>query len=412
MSTEFTEWKEYFIYQVGKVVTGYTPSKHNLDCKGNIPFISPSDINGNKNIKSSARSISELALHKNREIPKNSVLVTCIGSIGKVSITNKRSATNQQINSIICNDGFYHEYIYYSVLNISNYLVKISNITTLPIINKTDFENLKLTLPNFSDQKKISKILSSVDLMIELIEQKIEKLEILKKGIMFDLLTKGIGHTNFKDSPILSIPEEWSIKRLKDISIKLIDGDRGHHYPSQEELKKNGHCLFLNATNVTKSGFNFKNFEYISKVKDSLLSKGKIRLNDIVITTRGTVGNIAFYSNKIGLKNMRINSGMVIIRSDDKELINEFLYHSLQSFYFEFNYKKFASGSAQPQLPIKDLENFMVPIPQMSEQLKIIKIANKISNKILLANVLLDKYQNLKKALMQDLLMGKSGIKF
>ena len=412
MSTEFTEWKEYFIYQVGKVVTGYTPSKHNLDCKGNIPFISPSDINGNKNIKSSARSISELALHKNREIPKNSVLVTCIGSIGKVSITNKRSATNQQINSIICNDGFYHEYIYYSVLSISNYLVKISNITTLPIINKTDFENLKLTLPNFSDQKKISKILSSVDLMIELIEQKIEKLEILKKGIMFDLLTKGIGHTNFKDSPILSIPEEWSIKRLKDISIKLIDGDRGHHYPSQEELKKNGHCLFLNATNVTKSGFNFKNFEYISKVKDSLLSKGKIRLNDIVITTRGTVGNIAFYSNKIGLKNMRINSGMVIIRSDDKELINEFLYHSLQSFYFEFNYKKFASGSAQPQLPIKDLENFMVPIPQMSEQLKIIKIANKISNKILLANVQLDKYQNLKKALMQDLLMGKSGIKF
>ena len=96
----------------------------------------------------------------------------------------------------------------------------------------------------------------------------------------------------------------------------------------------------------------------------------------------------------------------------DKELINEFLYHSLQSFYFEFNYKKFASGSAQPQLPIKDLENFMVPIPQMSEQLKIIKIANKISNKILLANVQLDKYQNLKKALMQDLLMGKSGIKF
>ena len=75
MSTEFTEWKEYFIYQVGKVVTGYTPSKHNLDCKGNIPFISPSDINGNKNIKSSARSISELALHKNREIPKNSALV-------------------------------------------------------------------------------------------------------------------------------------------------------------------------------------------------------------------------------------------------------------------------------------------------------------------------------------------------
>ncbi|WP_397601574.1 restriction endonuclease subunit S [Silvanigrella sp.] len=169
--------------------------------------------------------------------------------------------------------------------------------------------------------------------------------------------------------------------------------------------------LFLNATNVTKSGFNFKNVEYISKIKDSVLSKGKIRLKDIVITTRGTVGNIAYYSNKIGLKNMRINSGMVIIRSDDKELLNEFLYHSLQSFYFDFNYNKFASGSAQPQLPIKDLGNFMVPIPKINEQLKIIKVANQISNKILLSNVQLEKYKNLKKALMQDLLTGKVKLK-
>jgi restriction endonuclease S subunit len=66
-------------------------------------------------------------------------------------------ATNQQINSIICNDGFSHEYIYYSILNIQNHLTKMSNVTTLPIINKTDFENLKLTLPSLSNQKKSQK---------------------------------------------------------------------------------------------------------------------------------------------------------------------------------------------------------------------------------------------------------------
>jgi type I restriction enzyme S subunit len=78
--------------------------------------------------------------------------------------------------------------------------------------------------------------------------------------------------------------------------IEVIDGDRGKKYPHQNELLNNGFCVFLSASNVTVSGFKFDSVVYITKEKDEQLRNGKLSRNDIVITTRGTVGNVAFSS--------------------------------------------------------------------------------------------------------------------
>ncbi len=95
---------------------------------------------------------------------------------------------------------------------------------------------------------------------------------------------------------------------------EIIDGDRGKNYPTQEDFTESGHCLFLNAKNVTATGFQFDSCMFISEEKDSCLRKGKLIRGDVVLTTRGTVGNIAFYDSCVPFDHMRINSGMVILR--------------------------------------------------------------------------------------------------
>ena len=130
----------------------------------------------------------------------------------------------------------------------------------------------------------------------------------------------------------------------------MIDGDCGKNYPKQEEFLDEGYCLFLNAKNVTDKGFNFETKMFISKEKDEILKKGKLQRGDVVLTTRGTVGNVAFYSDNVPFDNIRINSGMLILRSE-KDLLNEFLYYVLNSNFFKQQIYTFKSGTAQPQLP-------------------------------------------------------------
>ena len=106
----------------------------------------------------------------------------------------------------------------------------------------------------------------------------------------------------------------FDIVQLCDINIDVIDGDRGKNYPHQDELLEAGHCLFLSAKNVTQNGFLFADNQFITQKKDELLNNGKLMRGDIVITTRGTVGNVAICSDEVPYDNIRINSGMLIIR--------------------------------------------------------------------------------------------------
>ncbi|MDR9367325.1 MAG: restriction endonuclease subunit S [Balneolaceae bacterium] len=119
--------------------------------------------------------------------------------------------------------------------------------------------------------------------------------------------------TAYKRTELGVMSRDWQVLYLNEIA-EIIDGDRGKHYPSSEELRDNGYCLFLNAKNVTKDGFKFSECEFISVEKDNALSKGKLTRGDIVLTTRGTLGNAAFYNSDIQYSNIRINSGMIIIR--------------------------------------------------------------------------------------------------
>ena len=146
--------------------------------------------------------------------------------------------------------------------------------------------------------------------------------------------------------------------------VDFIDGVRGKNYPTFDEFTSTGYCLFLNASNVTSTGFNFDNCMFVSEEKDKLMNKGHLSPYDIVLTSRGTLGNVALYDKHIKYENVRINSGMLIIRPKTKRLSPYFIYALLKSSYMKAAIERFKSGSAQPQLPIKDLQKITFEIPE------------------------------------------------
>lgn len=168
--------------------------------------------------------------------------------------------------------------------------------------------------------------------------------------------------------------------------IDFIDGDRGTNYPSKSELIANGYCVFLNTGNVKKTGFDFTRVEFIDEEKDKKLRKGKVRQGDIVLTTRGTVGNVALVTSDTPFKNIRINSGMVIVRTDPEKYDPYFILLFFRSSLFQKQCLSHGSGSAQPQLPISALKYISFPNIDIDHQRKVVSAASCIDKKIELNN--------------------------
>lgn len=163
---------------------------------------------------------------------------------------------------------------------------------------------------------------------------------------------------------------------------EIIDGDRGKNYPKQDEFYPQGYCLFLSTGNVTKEGLIFEENQFIMKEKDEALRKGKLKRGDIVYTTRGTVGNAGYYNSSVPYENVRINSGMVILRSNGEIVDARFLYQILKSEYYRPYFKQYCTGSAQPQLPIKNFSQIYLNVPDIKTQHRIADILSVYDNLI------------------------------
>jgi type I restriction enzyme S subunit len=175
---------------------------------------------------------------------------------------------------------------------------------------------------------------------------------------------------------------EWPRVFFADAPVEIIDGDRGKNYPKQADFLEWGHCLFLNTGNVTTDGFDFSRCQFIAKEKDKALRKGKIKRHDLIMTTRGTVGNVAYYNDSVPFDHIRINSGMVIFRPDPQQVEPLYLYQFLRSSVFKSQVAALRTGSAQPQLPIRDINRIKLSIPPLFEQQAIARILGTLDDKI------------------------------
>lgn len=213
---EFTDdWDTKKLEDIGEIITGKTPStKEESLWNGEIQFVTPSDIKGEKYQNKTERTISNKINMK--ILPKGTIFFTCIASIGKMAIANNFCITNQQINSIIVNNKMNNEFIYYSLLKNIPKIQATRKTTTLPIINKKEFSNFDINIPfSLEEQQKIADFLSSIDTLIFNYQSKLDNIKSLKKAFMQKLFPKE-GETK----PELRFPgfnDDWEQRKLGDI---------------------------------------------------------------------------------------------------------------------------------------------------------------------------------------------------
>jgi type I restriction enzyme, S subunit len=258
-----------------------------------------------------------------------------------------------------------------------------------------DWLKRKVKLPPLPEQKKIASILTSVDEVIENTSRQIDKLQDLKKATMNELLTKGIGHTEFKDSELGRIPKSWDVVIGNDV-LKLGGGAS----PSTITFCSDGDVLFMKVDDFN----NPENYDEIASTSLSFLKESNKRIKiypkgTVVIAKRGA----AILKNRVKLfsRETTVDSNLMTIevsRYHPKFFLYYLQWEDLSSL---------ADTTSIPQLNNFHLYEHYFPMPPYKEQLKILETIFSIDKKTQTHRQKLSQTQSLKKSLMQDLLTGK-----
>lgn len=357
---------------------------------------------------------------KKSSLKKDDVIISNVGAYA--GFTFKLRDLNKPMtlgpNAILVRGDINNDFIYYwFTSNLGQYALKnIISTTAQPKFNKTDFKTILMPVPSLKEQEKIAQILSNVDMNIEKTKETIIKYKQVKKGLMDDLLSgkvrikdgKKFRETRFKEvKGVGKIPCDWEVKELNSIA-DLIDGDRSSNYPKESELVNEG-IVFLNTSNIKENKLELSNCNFITKRKFDSLKKGKIQRNDLIITMRGSIGNIAVFDSIYD--EGFINAQMCIIRSKDKNYNEQYIYHQLVGNKVQNILSIVSSGSAQPQLTVKELKSLKIIMPNLEEQKCIVEILKNQNGLIEQEEKYLEKLKKLKLGLMEDLLTGKVRVK-
>ena len=367
-----SEWKEYILDEVVSKFIDYrgkTPTKTTFG----IPLITAKIVKEGRLLEPNEFiAESEYQGWMSRGFPEiNDVVLTTEAPLGEVAlIKNKNVALAQRIITIqtkkdICNSIFLKYYLQSN--EGQGRLQAGASGSTVEGIKASVLKKIGIRLPILPEQIAIASILSSLDDKIDLLHRQNKTLEQLAE-------------TLFRQWFVEEAEESWE-KKFGELPVDIIDGDRGINYPKSTDFFTTGYCLFLNAGNVTKDGVDLTDCSFITKEKDEKLRSGKLKRNDIVLTTRGSVGNIMFYHDLIEFENIRINSGMVIFRTKSPDLPSVFLYTLMKTKYFSDLIQEHISGSAQPQLPIRDIRNIKLIVPPISQIKDFTIIAENMYNK-------------------------------
>ena len=391
-------WEVRKIKEVGKVITGKTPSSKNPEYfGGGILFVTPTDFkNYNKNIFDAERRISSLGeqKHKNQILPTNSIIVTCIGSdMGKIAITKVKCLTNQQINSIIIEKDYDYNFIYYKLKSIYSHLKLLATSgSTMPIVNKSEFENISLSLPNNSEeQKSIAKILSDLDSKIELLQKQNKTLEAIAQAIFkhwfvdFEFPNEegkpyksSGGEMVFNEELGKEIPKGWEVKNLGE----FLNVIKGCSYKS-EDLKESDKALITLKSINRDGGFNQKGYkEYVGDYKEEQIVKdGDIVVAQTDLTQAAEVIGTPAIVNSLNRYNELIASlDLQILRIKEK-LNKGFAYFLLKTAMFHNHALSYTNGTTVLHLNKNAVSDFKFTLPNENILGKFGKIAEQILEK-------------------------------
>jgi type I restriction enzyme, S subunit len=364
------EWDASRVCEFASVITGGTPrTEVQAYWNGGYPWVTPTDITGQRDMWTSDRMISESGLRSIRQLPANSVLVTCIASIGKNAILRSVGGCNQQINAVVPQQEHSPEFLYYTLENSKQYLLANAGMTATRIISKAAFEQLKFPMPPPTEQRAIAETLSDVDALLGGLDRLIVKKRDLKQAAMQQLLTgktrlPGFGsRTSSRNrSAFGEFPSDWELIPLSRVSAFITKGSTpttyGFHWV-------NSGILFLRSECVSEQGLDLSVSMFITREAHQLLSRSEVKAGDILMTITGNVGRVVLLSKEFAASN--INQHIARIRITDNRIVTSFIFHFLSQPLVRQYYNQITTGQAYPQISLAQVRDTILPMPPATE---------------------------------------------
>jgi|Deesub1362A_J573_1020465.scaffolds.fasta_scaffold01719_3 type I restriction enzyme S subunit len=384
------EWEVVRLREISlDLIGGGTPSTSNQDYwNGKIAWMTSAHIDG-REIKIGQKYITDEGLQNSTTniVPKNNLIVATRVGIGKAAVNRIDIAISQDLTGIVIDkQKSIPDFVYWYITNNKNRLKSMAQGSTIKGILRNELGNLKLPLPPFPEQQKIAEILSTVDKAIEKVDMAIAKTQRLKKGLMQELLSKGIGHEEFKDTEIGRIPKEWEVVRLEEVF----------------HIRAGGDIYKLNFSRVKNDRYKFPIYS------NSLENNGlygyadtyEYSENCITVTGRGTLGRAIPRFEKFNaiirllVLVPRVNINIVFV----SEYINAKIGFRIEK-------------TSIPQLTAPKLAKYKLPLPPLPEQQRIAEILSTVDKRLELLRNKRDKLERIKKGLMNDLLTGRRRVK-
>ena len=366
------DWEQRKLGDISSLITKGTTPKDKSGT-GEVNFIKVENIN---DFSGDIVGMSKISLEehqgylKRSQLQEGDILFSIAGTLGRVTSVNKEilpANTNQALSIIRLKEGNL-EYVKTCLKGnvVADFIRRNPTIGAQPNLSLEQVSNLEIEIPSEAEQEKIGLYFSNLDHLITLHQRKCEETKKLKKYMlqkMFPQNGKRVPEIRFA-----GFTDDWEQRKLGDL-VDVLDGDRGKNYPTSDDFDISGHTIFLNASNVTNNGFLFQDNQFITEEKSNNMGNGKLEEDDIVITSRGSLGHIAWYNADISslMPYARINSGMLILRNK-KEIETEYLYHFMKSDKGQSQISFISFGSAQPQLTKKGVEDLKVILPTRRDE--------------------------------------------
>ena len=358
------------------------PIESDFDISGHTLFLNASNVTTDGFAFDNNQFISEEKSNSmgNGKLNEDDIIITSRGSLGHIAWYNayiQCIVPYARINSGMLilrkkksvSTSYLHQFL--KSEKGQNQISFMSFGSAQPQLTKKGVEGLLVNYPgSLNEQDKLGEYFANLDYLITLHQRKYEKFTNVKKSMLEKMFPKNgstVPEIRFK-----GFTEAWEQCKLSDL-VDVIDGDRGKNYPIESDFDISGHTLFLNASNVTTDGFAFDNNQFISEEKSNSMGNGKLNEDDIIITSRGSLGHIAWYNAYIQciVPYARINSGMLILRKK-KSVSTSYLHQFLKSEKGQNQISFMSFGSAQPQLTKKGVEGLLVNYPgSLNEQDKL-----------------------------------------
>ena len=357
------------ISDLGEISTGNTPSKNesNYWNSKDVPFVKPDDLKDTEisNISKTHEYISNYGKEKARIASKGSILVTCIGSIGKVGIACNEVAFNQQINVIIPNKDFSSKYLAYAIYANKRKLQAIANAPVVPIINKTQFCNFELNID--MEIKKQLQIVRKLDCIFDLIsdyKNQMQKLDLLTKSRFIEMFGDPIA--NSKKLVTVSLKDILVLKAgdFTESSNIFEEQSDSHPYP----------CYGGNGIRGFVSEYNQVG-EYSLIGRQGALS-----------------GNIQYATGKF--KNTEHALLVTPLMQMNSIWLNQLL--------INLDLKRYQTGAAQPGISVKNLQEIQIIMVPITEQNRFANFVQQVDKSKLAVQKSLEKTQQLFDSLMQE----------